>query len=406
MRDTGLTDNFRQITVPCHKHKCNHENKPSYWKSMISKYEERNNELEIRESELRERLKMMETMTPAIMLYNMWKMMYNYPCSENKDNFVKKFPDILREASDFSKTDYKSTRQTKKTQSKLVTSCSTSYDNISIAKHNEPEKYQSYLTDINPMKKIIRTSNTEIKYSRQNSHPSSKQKCRSKHSLKPLCNNCADKERRENRHRSTSPESFIKIIDQVKRRRSQEKRFKDAQPARCVQNTPDSERRTRSREKGTCVRCEWANAYTCKWEDAKHGIKPSIAVLKKPLIKSAETELKPLSFRPDDRKNQVKLMNNSRSNNSLTYTWVNGEKNRQIRIGDRKPLNRTCKSQETEINNKIKSLESAKDILLTERHKLETDLKDVNEQLRVLKSLVEDFNHVDSISSNSYGSEM
>lgn len=45
----------------------------AYWEAMVSKYEERNYELEERECELRHRLEVIERTTPAILLFNMWK---------------------------------------------------------------------------------------------------------------------------------------------------------------------------------------------------------------------------------------------------------------------------------------------------------------------------------------------
>lgn len=50
-----------------------------YWESMVNKYEERNYELEERECELRHRLEVMERTAPAILLFNMWKMMQDDP---------------------------------------------------------------------------------------------------------------------------------------------------------------------------------------------------------------------------------------------------------------------------------------------------------------------------------------
>lgn len=51
----------------------------TYWESMVSKYEERNYELEERAMDLRHRLDLLEKTAPQILFLNMWKMMQQDP---------------------------------------------------------------------------------------------------------------------------------------------------------------------------------------------------------------------------------------------------------------------------------------------------------------------------------------
>lgn len=71
------------------------KSKANYWESMVNKYEERNYELEERECELRHKLEVMECTTPAVLLFNMWKVMQSNPDLDVKDVIMKKFSTVI-----------------------------------------------------------------------------------------------------------------------------------------------------------------------------------------------------------------------------------------------------------------------------------------------------------------------
>lgn len=94
------------------RRKDSHSKSPAYWESMVNKYEGRNSELEEKESELQDRLELLEITAPQRVLYNMLKMMKN----ETKNEFQSHSPHLIRSRESFTRRKeetYKSGRSEK-----------------------------------------------------------------------------------------------------------------------------------------------------------------------------------------------------------------------------------------------------------------------------------------------------
>lgn len=62
-----------------------------HFREMIGKYENRNDELEQRETDLRQRLEMLECSMPAVMVWNIWRMAQGAPVSQLREVVEKQF---------------------------------------------------------------------------------------------------------------------------------------------------------------------------------------------------------------------------------------------------------------------------------------------------------------------------
>lgn len=94
----------------------------TYWESMVSKYEERNYELEERAMELRHRLDLLEKTAPQILFLNMWKMMQQDPQMDIISQMMKSLKSSSNRSRstsrERSKSKGKSRNKSKKNQSR------------------------------------------------------------------------------------------------------------------------------------------------------------------------------------------------------------------------------------------------------------------------------------------------